>query len=147
MVSLSMMARLVEAVRAEARLVLIGDPGQLTSIEAGAVLGDIVGGADPARDGIVVLDRVHRYGEAIARVADAVRAATPTRPSSALAGVSWIAADAGDPDAEALLAPVPTRSSQLRAASWRRRARATARRRSRRWATSGCCARTAGPTA
>ena len=43
MVSLSLMARLVEAVRADARLILVGDPGQLASIEAGAVLGDIVG--------------------------------------------------------------------------------------------------------
>ena len=60
MVSLSLMARLVEAVRPEARLVLVGDPGQLTSIEAGAVLGDIVGPA--TGDGIVVLDRVHRFG-------------------------------------------------------------------------------------
>jgi exodeoxyribonuclease V alpha subunit len=32
MVSLSLMARLVEAVRPEARLILVGDPGQLTSI-------------------------------------------------------------------------------------------------------------------
>ncbi len=45
MVSLSLMARLTEAVRREARLILVGDPGQLTSIEAGAVLGDIVGPA------------------------------------------------------------------------------------------------------
>ena len=45
MVSLSLMARLVESVRPDARLVLVGDPGQLTSIEAGAVLGDIVGPA------------------------------------------------------------------------------------------------------
>src|SRR4029079_6304379 len=59
MVSLSMMARLIEAVRPQARLVLVGDPGQrppsqagvvrvgdrgrLASIEWGAVLGDIVG--------------------------------------------------------------------------------------------------------
>ena len=50
MVSLSLMARLVEAVRPDARLVLVGDPGQLTSIEAGAVLGDIVG---PATDGLL----------------------------------------------------------------------------------------------
>ena len=42
MVSLSLMARLVEAVRPEAKLILVGDPGQLTSIEAGVVLGDIV---------------------------------------------------------------------------------------------------------
>ena len=39
MVSLSLMARLVEAVRPEARLILVGDPGQLASIEAGVVLG------------------------------------------------------------------------------------------------------------
>ena len=43
MVSLSMMAKLVEAVRTDARLVLVGDPDQLASVEAGAVLGDIVG--------------------------------------------------------------------------------------------------------
>src|SRR6195952_2321553 len=49
MVSLSLMARLVEAVRPQSRLVLVGDPGQLTSIEAGAVLGDIVG---PVTDGL-----------------------------------------------------------------------------------------------
>jgi len=49
MVSLSLMARLVEAVRPDARLILVGDPGQLTSIEAGAVLGDVVG---PAADGL-----------------------------------------------------------------------------------------------
>lgn len=48
MVSLSLMARLLEAVRTDARLVLVGDPEQLASVEAGAVLGDIVG---PAADG------------------------------------------------------------------------------------------------
>ena len=45
MVSLSMMARLAEAVRADARLILVGDPEQLASVEAGAVLGDVVGPA------------------------------------------------------------------------------------------------------
>ena len=45
MVSLSLMARLVEAVRPDARLVLVGDPEQLASVEAGAVLGDLVGPA------------------------------------------------------------------------------------------------------
>jgi exodeoxyribonuclease V alpha subunit len=69
MVSLSLMARLAEAVRPSARLILVGDPGQLTSIEAGAVLGDIVA----ASDGIAVLDRVHRFGGAIAGVAEAIR--------------------------------------------------------------------------
>ncbi len=45
MMSLPLMARLVEAVRQDARLVLIGDQEQLASVEAGAVLGDIVGPA------------------------------------------------------------------------------------------------------
>jgi exodeoxyribonuclease V alpha subunit len=44
MVSLSLMASLLAAVRPSARLVLVGDPRQLASVEAGAVLGDIVGG-------------------------------------------------------------------------------------------------------
>jgi exodeoxyribonuclease V alpha subunit len=103
MVSLSLMARLVEAVRPEARLILVGDPGQLTSIEAGAVLGDIVGPAAqglrmsaPTRqaveqasgvaveaseppdgvsvgDGVAVLRRIHRFGSGIQRLAEAIR--------------------------------------------------------------------------
>ncbi|MEQ3550095.1 exodeoxyribonuclease V subunit alpha [Pseudonocardia nematodicida] len=50
MVSLTMMARLLEAVRPDARLVLVGDPEQLASVEAGAVLGDLAaagGRAEP----------------------------------------------------------------------------------------------------
>jgi exodeoxyribonuclease V alpha subunit len=42
MVSLTMMARLLEALRPGTRLVLVGDPDQLASVEAGAVLGDLV---------------------------------------------------------------------------------------------------------
>jgi exodeoxyribonuclease V alpha subunit len=42
MVSLTMMARLLEALRPSTRLVLVGDPDQLASVEAGAVLGDLV---------------------------------------------------------------------------------------------------------
>ena len=69
MVSLSLMARLAEAVRRDARLVLVGDPGQLASIEAGVVLADIVA----AGQGVVVLEHVHRFGAGIARLADAIR--------------------------------------------------------------------------
>ncbi len=104
MVSLSLMARLLDAIRRDARLVLVGDPKQLASVEAGAVLGDVVGPAaetllmrKPARsalaevaqqavpagnppagvaigDAIVVLRRVHRFAGAIAELAEAVRA-------------------------------------------------------------------------
>ena len=102
MVSLSLMARLLEAVRPEARLILVGDPEQLASVEAGAVLGDIVGpaskgfcmdesarvelaavtgqGVPPGEgtgaaigNGIVVLRKVHRYGTAIAALAEAIQ--------------------------------------------------------------------------
>jgi exodeoxyribonuclease V alpha subunit len=93
MVSLSLMARLIEAVRPDARLILVGDPGQLTSIEAGAVLGDIVGPAD--RGPIVVLDRVHRYGTPIAKVAEAIRSGDGDAVVEALGGVTWI----DDPEA------------------------------------------------
>ena len=102
MVPLSLMARLLAAVRPTARLVLVGDPRQLASVEAGAVLGDIVGpsatglrlsagaraalqqvverpvfAADPGpgaavADGIVVLRRVHRFGPGVAAVAEAI---------------------------------------------------------------------------
>lgn len=131
MVSLSLMARLVEAVRRDVQLVLLGDPGQLTSVEAGAVLGDIVGpAADTLRmsdgtrsrlakvvghdvaaedppvgvvlgDGIVVLDRVRRYGSGIAAVAEAVRRGDADATIAALeAGaedVLWIAEDVAAP--------------------------------------------------
>jgi exodeoxyribonuclease V alpha subunit len=43
MLALWLMARLVDAVRSDARLVLVGDPEQLASVEAGVVLADIVG--------------------------------------------------------------------------------------------------------
>ncbi|MCO8276749.1 exodeoxyribonuclease V subunit alpha [Actinoplanes sp. TRM 88003] len=91
MVSLTLMARLIEAVRPDARLILVGDPDQLASVEAGAVLGDIVaakGEPSPALaaalagvgetgevvNGVVTLDRVWRFGGDIARLATAVRA-------------------------------------------------------------------------
>lgn len=41
MLSLTMVARLLEALRPDCRLVLVGDPDQLVSVEAGAVLGDV----------------------------------------------------------------------------------------------------------
>lgn len=79
MVDLPMAARLLEAVRPDARLVLVGDPSQLASVEAGAVLGDVVGTrgrTTPATlaANVVVLDRVHRFaaGSSIAKLARAV---------------------------------------------------------------------------
>ncbi len=108
MVSLSLMARLVEAVRTDARLILVGDPGQLASIEAGAVLGDIV---RPGEPGIVVLERVHRFGAGIAKLAEAVRGGDPDAVIDVLrqapAGVTWLPVDVAE---AADLAPVRERA-------------------------------------
>ncbi len=100
MVSLTMMARLLEAVRPEARLILVGDPDQLSSVEAGAVLADItqapgapdaalgsrlaqlglpsdqVDGGPPVH-GVVQLVHTWRYGGAIDSLARAIRASDP----------------------------------------------------------------------
>ncbi|MET7280685.1 exodeoxyribonuclease V subunit alpha [Kribbella sp. NPDC005582] len=78
MVSLTMMARLLEAVRPETRLVLVGDPDQLASIEAGAVLADLVeglvaGGHIRAAE----LRTSHRFGGEIGTLALAVRDGEP----------------------------------------------------------------------
>jgi exodeoxyribonuclease V alpha subunit len=101
MVSLTLMARLAEALRDDCRLVLVGDPDQLASVEAGAVLGDLVAreaaapGVQPAgleelvtrdlgdltdseqhaalHDGVVRLSHVHRFSGDILDLAEAVR--------------------------------------------------------------------------
>ncbi|MDP9823374.1 exodeoxyribonuclease V subunit alpha [Nocardioides massiliensis] len=75
MMSLTMTARLLEAVRPDARLILVGDPDQLASVEAGVVLGDLVAGlAEHPHTPVVGLRTVHRYGEGIGALARALRA-------------------------------------------------------------------------
>ncbi len=74
MVSLTMMARLLEAVRPDARLVLVGDPDQLASVEAGAVLADLVAGfAGSADSPVHPLQTTHRFGRHIGALAQALR--------------------------------------------------------------------------
>ncbi|HEX8780372.1 MAG TPA: exodeoxyribonuclease V subunit alpha, partial [Nocardioides sp.] len=74
MVSLTMMARLLEAVRPDARVVLVGDPDQLSSVDAGAVLSDLVRGYEGRSDSPVVsLRNPHRFGAEIGALAEALR--------------------------------------------------------------------------
>jgi exodeoxyribonuclease V alpha subunit len=81
MVSLPILARLLDAARPDATVVLVGDPFQLESVEAGAVLGEIVGpravgpATGPLAEDIVLLERVHRFAadSEIAALADAIR--------------------------------------------------------------------------
>jgi exodeoxyribonuclease V alpha subunit len=63
MVDLPLMAKLVDAVPESARLVLLGDPGQLAAVEAGNVLGALVEAANdgPLGDCHVALTHSHRF--------------------------------------------------------------------------------------
>ncbi|MCI2238502.1 exodeoxyribonuclease V subunit alpha [Kineococcus sp. TRM81007] len=91
MVGLGVVAHLLAALRPQARLVLVGDPDQLASVEVGAVLadlvapalaptggGDEVGGGRPGTvaGGVALLRTTHRFssGGPIAELARAVRA-------------------------------------------------------------------------
>lgn len=64
MVDLPMMAKLADAVADDARLILLGDPDQLSAVEAGNVLGALVeaAGGGPLRDCHVALTHSHRFG-------------------------------------------------------------------------------------
>ncbi|MFC8731458.1 exodeoxyribonuclease V subunit alpha [Luteimicrobium sp. NPDC057192] len=106
MVSLPLLARVLEALRPDARLVLVGDRHQLASVEVGAVLGDLVDrlaspvghrapddpddlvgadgtdGTDGAATGrhpgaVVELVVRHRFGAELGALADAINAGRP----------------------------------------------------------------------
>jgi exodeoxyribonuclease V alpha subunit len=110
MVSLTMMSRLVEALRPGCRLILVGDPDQLSSVEVGAVLGDLVARGAPAgavplaelvptdlaalsdaervaatTRGAVHLTEVHRFSAEIQTLAEAVRSGRPEQLDAVLA--------------------------------------------------------------
>jgi exodeoxyribonuclease V alpha subunit len=104
MVDLLLMGRLLEAVRPDARLILVGDPDQLTSVGAGAVLSDLVQGFTPPsavgsstahQDGhpqatvsqaspVVTLSTTHRFGAEIGELAAALRAGDADATMAAL---------------------------------------------------------------
>ncbi|HEX3793575.1 MAG TPA: exodeoxyribonuclease V subunit alpha [Acidimicrobiales bacterium] len=113
MVPLQLMAKLLRALKPTARLVLVGDPYQLASVEAGSVLDDLVGPSSgsppgdvegPLQGRVTSLRRMHRYDEAssIAALADAVRRGDVEATFAILSGghpdVHWIQPD----DASAL---------------------------------------------
>ena len=65
MVPLTMMAKLFDALPHRANVILLGDRDQLSSVEPGAVLGDIARAASepgPLHGSLVVLDKNYRFG-------------------------------------------------------------------------------------
>ena len=71
MLSMNMMTLLLAAVAEPTRLILLGDPDQLASVEAGAVLADIVANANTVP--VARLTKQYRFAGAIAALCDAVR--------------------------------------------------------------------------
>ena len=130
MVDLALMTRLIEALPETARLILLGDPDQLASVGAGAVLGDLcedatgfsaeqaarlsawmggaipaaaVPGGNPLRDHRVHLTHNHRFGDSpgLAALAAAVNAGDAARVARLVAREGRPAVTAG-PAAEAI---------------------------------------------
>ena len=75
MIDLAMMRRLFEAVRPQSTLILLGDPAQLYAIEAGCVLGDVVGSVTE-----------NALPEALAKRLPGIIHSAPTPDAAALAG-------------------------------------------------------------
>ena len=61
MMPLSMMARLIEALKDDARLMLVGDPFQLASVDAGTVLADIVEASNKGKTFVNTKTESHRF--------------------------------------------------------------------------------------
>lgn len=84
MLSLTLTARLLEALRPTTRLLLVGDPDQLASVEAGAVLADLVAGYGSSGP-VARLSTSHRFGHEIGELAEAVRVGDADRVMDLLA--------------------------------------------------------------
>ncbi len=110
MVSLTMMARLLEAVRPDTRLILVGDPDQLASVEAGAVLADLVEGLTAVTTcGWPPCARSHRFGESIGALAEAIRVGDADRVVELLSNggehIEWLDSDGPAGRLRAVLVP------------------------------------------
>jgi len=90
MVDLTLMRQLLDATPLDARLVIVGDPGQLTSVEAGSVLQDLVtANRDTWWCGrLTTLEKTHRYDstQPLGQLIAAIRAGDAERVGSLLSG-------------------------------------------------------------
>jgi len=107
MIDLALMAKLVEALPPHARLILLGDKDQLSSVEAGAVFGDIcAGGEGGLAASIALLHKSYRF-DAVGGIGKLARA---VRDGEADGALELLAQD-GSPDFKWI---VPTGSDDLR---------------------------------
>jgi exodeoxyribonuclease V alpha subunit len=77
MIDLALMRQLLDATHPDATLLMVGDPDQLTSVEAGSVLRDLVDASDETwwRDRVTRLTKTWRYDETqpLGRLVRAIR--------------------------------------------------------------------------
>jgi len=100
MVELTMMGRLLESLRDSTRLLLVGDPQQLTSVGAGAVLGDMVAGhprADDPSSPVAALTTNFRSQRHIRDLAEATRATWERTDDDAVAAADRVLEILRDP--------------------------------------------------
>lgn len=115
MVGLGPMARLLDALSPATRLLLVGDPDQLASVEAGTVLADLVRGLGPRGD-VVELTENRRSVAAIQELARAVRSGDPDEVLTLLeAGHPEIGFTETDQPALGHMATVSDQARHLRA--------------------------------
>ena len=117
MLSSSLMYHLLTALADDAEVILVGDPDQLASVDAGTVLGDIAGFRSerykkhPLHNKIAELTTVHRAKDApgIKALAESIRAGDVSRTRAVLeaghADVQWIEPTNG-PAVEGLVAEI-----------------------------------------
>jgi len=97
MVDIALMSKLVDALSAGARLILLGDKGQLASVESGAVLAECI---SVLPENVVELNVAHRFNSDISELADHVNKGDgeaavevleePGKASVVRAGPDWI---------------------------------------------------------
>lgn len=109
MVSLPLLAATLRRARPDARVILVGDPDQLASIEVGAVLADVVEAA-AAHSGVVVstLTTAHRFEHArgVPSLAAAIRSGSVDEFDAAIEAHRELHSVAPDGALEALVARV-----------------------------------------
>jgi exodeoxyribonuclease V alpha subunit len=124
MLSSSLMYHLLTALADDAEVILVGDPDQLASVDAGTVLGDIAGFRSerykkhPLHNKIAELMTVHRAKDApgIKALAESIRAGDVSRTRAVLeaghADVQWIEPTNG-PAVEGLVAEIVDHAKRL----------------------------------
>ena len=91
MVDLPLMAKLFAALRPQARIILIGDPDQLASVEVGSVLADITAASTGLGSALVTLRKPWRFAadSGIGALCAAIRSGDADRTLEILDGIEY----------------------------------------------------------